>query len=137
SAACKTFPRRIAFCPYPASASAPGKDCGEIACRTSDRTNPGECDPQPMCTSFVAQQWHMRRHFVAPRQHSVNNRRARAWHEDPSSRESAQIFRVAKAHPESHAERVKTPLATRRTGLRPRASSKDAEPTRQPCDASA
>src|SRR5262249_32558107 len=61
----------------------------EIARRTSDRTNPGECDPQPMCTSFVAQQWHKHRHFVARQQHSVNNRRARPWHAAPVPGETA------------------------------------------------
>jgi len=36
----RPIPRRIAFCPYPASASAAAKTAGEIARRTSDRTTP-------------------------------------------------------------------------------------------------
>jgi hypothetical protein len=69
-------PDRSCKCPAGASqASAPRPG---TPCRTGDCTNPDDCDPQLMWPPFVAQRWHSPLHFVAPRQHSVNNRRASA-----------------------------------------------------------
>ena len=74
-AACKTYPSPDRLLPIPRKCLRSGKDCGGDRASHQRPHYPGECDPQPMCTSFVAQQWHNGRHFVAPRQHSVNNRR--------------------------------------------------------------
>jgi hypothetical protein len=113
-AACKTFPRRIAFCHCPASAAQRQKLRGDRA--SHPRLHyPGECDPQPMCTSFVAQQWHKHRQFVASRQHSVNNPRG-----------TSAAFRHNRCEAHAAAERSNAGRCARAASS---PTSKDAEPS--------